>query len=137
MPDARVFGIVTGAEANAQVVWLEKTIPVTPELLAKTGDVEPQRIFRIVVKCQENACVHFDGSRCQLAQRIVDHLKPTVEELPLCSIRPTCRWFAEHKRVACFRCPQISTHTYDPPAVFKTTAGGSMKYESSSPMTQS
>ena len=109
-----MFGIVTGTEEEPSVTWLDRPVPVTPDLLAKTGDVEPQRVFRITATCQESDCVHFDGSRCKLARRIVDMLPPVAESLPPCSLRATCRWFTQEGRAACLRCPQVITHTYEP-----------------------
>ena len=114
MPGARVFGIVTGTEAAPEVTWLEKPVPVTPELLAKTGTVEPQRVFRIAVTCQENRCLHFDGTNCRLARRVATMMAPVDTGLPPCQLRSTCRWFGQEGRAACLRCPQVITHNYDP-----------------------
>lgn len=122
MPGARLFALVTGTEAEPNVAWLEQTVPVTPELLAKTGDVEPQRIFRIAVTCQESRCVHFDGADCKLAHRIVDLLPAAAETLPRCAIRASCRWFKQEGSAACRRCPLVATHTYDPPAAIVQAA---------------
>lgn len=122
LPDARLFGVVTGTEEAPNVAWLERTVPVTPELLAKTGDVEPQRLFRIAVTCQESRCVHFDGANCRLAQRIVAQLPEAVEGLPRCAIRGSCRWFAQEGRAACLRCALVATHAYDPPEMLRRAA---------------
>lgn len=122
MPEARVFGIVTGSEAAPEVAWLENVVPVTPELLRKTGGIEPQRILRVAVKCQEAQCVHFDGTNCRLAERVIAHLPAVADGLHPCPIRTTCRWFAQEGRAACSRCPQVVTHTYDPPANILRTA---------------
>ena len=115
MPGAVVFGVVTGNESQPDVAWLEAVIPATPELLAKTGNIEPQRVFRIAVTCQESRCVHFDGTQCKLAHRIVEFLPVAASSLPRCAIRATCRWFFQEGRAACLRCPQVVTHTYNPP----------------------
>lgn len=115
MPGARVFGVVTGTDQAPSVAWLERPVPVTAELMAKTGAVEPQRIFRITAACQESKCTHFDGSRCKLVQRIVNLLPPVSETLPPCSLRASCRWFTQEGRAACLRCPQVVTHSYEPP----------------------
>jgi hypothetical protein len=53
--------------------------------------------------------VHFDGARCQLAARIVEMLPEVTESLPPCTIQPTCRWYRQEGRAACFRCPQVVT----------------------------
>jgi hypothetical protein len=113
MPGARLFGIATGTEDDPQIAYLEKTIPITPELLAKTGEVEPQRIFRIAVACQESRCVQWNGTACTLAQRIVEHLPADATALPPCQIRSSCQWFRQEGRQACIRCPLITTHLYD------------------------
>ena len=39
----------------------------------------------------------------------MDGLDPVVDALPSCSIRNTCRWFADQERAACVRCPQVVT----------------------------
>jgi hypothetical protein len=36
-------------------------------------------------------------------------LDPVVSGLPDCAIRPTCRWFREHGKAICLRCPQVVT----------------------------
>lgn len=114
LPNARVFAIATGTEEKPELAWLEHSVPVTPELLAKTGAVEPQRIFRIAVACQESRCVHFDGTNCKLAQRVVGILPEFGGPLPRCSVRSSCRWFSQEGRAACQRCPFILTHNYEP-----------------------
>jgi hypothetical protein len=122
MPGAQLFGIVGGTEVEPRVEWLEKTVPVTPELLAKAAPVEPQRIFRVAVACQESRCVHFDGTDCKLAQRIVNLVPAATDRLPPCAIRASCRWFGQEGRAACLRCPVIVTHSYDPTAAIAQAA---------------
>lgn len=114
MDGAHVFGIVVGGGTGTEVAWLEEPIPVTPELLAKTGDVDPQQVFRMSAPCQESACRHFDGAECQLATRIVQILPTVAQALPPCHLRVSCRWYVQEGAPACFRCPQVITHTYEP-----------------------
>ncbi len=113
-PDAQVFGIVNAQPGDVKVAWLETPIPLTAELLAMTGDVDPQRVFRITSSCQESSCTHFDGHDCQLATRIVQILPAVVDALPPCQLRANCRWYVQEGKPACFRCPQIITHHYEP-----------------------
>lgn len=113
MEGARVFGIVVSQPPTPEVAWLEEPIPVTPELLAKTGDVEPQQLFRVTAPCQESRCTHFDGSHCQLAVRIVQILPAVTDSLPPCQLRINCRWFVQEGKPACLRCPQVVTHNYE------------------------
>lgn len=114
LPDAKVFGIVNAERGGIKVAWLEKPISLTPDLLAMTGDVDPQRVFRIASECQESRCTHFDGKDCNLATRIVQILPAVVDALPPCQLRASCRWYVQEGKPACFRCPQIITHQYEP-----------------------
>lgn len=114
MEGAQVFGVMVAPEPHPEVAWLEEPIPVTPELLAKTGDVEPQMIFRITAACVESSCMHFDGHDCQLAKRIVHILPAVTGALPPCRLRASCRWYVQEGKEACFRCPQVQTYNYEP-----------------------
>lgn len=105
--------MVIASEPAPEVAWLEEPLPVTAELLAKTGEVEPQRVFRFTAPCQESRCTHFDGSHCQLAVRIVQILPAVTDALPPCRLRASCRWFVQEGKSACFRCPQVVTHNYE------------------------
>lgn len=122
MPNARLFAVVTGTEENPGLRWLEQAVAVTPELLEMSAPVEPQRIFRIAVTCQESRCVHFDGQDCTLAQRIVDLVPPSADHLPRCAIRSACRWFNQEGSAACRRCPLVITHSYEPSAALREAA---------------
>ena len=110
MTDAKVFGVQTGnPEDGLRVGYLTEAQPVTPGILAASGDVLPTQVLRVAAPCMGSGCKHFDGSRCQLAARVASMLDPVVSGLPPCAIRPTCRWFRQEGRAACIRCPQIVT----------------------------
>ena len=109
MLDARVFGIIGGTPEAPRVAYLKENAVVDPVVFGKLKGVEPTHVFRFAARCEEHRCAHFNGSRCTLAQRIVEKLKPVVDLLPPCLIRPTCRWFAEVGSEACLRCPQVVT----------------------------
>jgi len=122
MDGARAFGVVDGAPDARRVTWIEKPVPVTPELLAMSAPVPPTRVMRFSAPCQESACSHFDGHDCRLASRIVAMLDPVVAALPPCSIRADCRWWRQEGREACSRYPQIITETVDPPDIYERAA---------------
>jgi len=107
MSDARVFGLVLGTPEMAQTAYLDQVRPATPEMLALSGPVQPNEIFRIAAPCAGHGCRHFDGSDCQLAQRVVQILPAVADNLPPCRIRAECRWWKQEGRAACVRCPQI------------------------------
>jgi hypothetical protein len=110
MAEARVFGVQTGnPEDGFRVGYLTDAHPVTPDILAASGNVLPTQVLRVAAPCMGSGCKHFDGSQCQLAARVASMLDPVVSRLPPCAIRPTCRWFRQEGRAACLRCPQIVT----------------------------
>lgn len=110
MTDATVFGVQTGSQDDGyRVGYLPDAQPVTPDILAATGEALPTQVLRVASPCMGNGCKHFDGSGCQLAARVASMLDPVVSKLPRCAIRPTCRWFHQEGPAACLRCPQVVT----------------------------
>jgi hypothetical protein len=111
---ARVFGVVGGRADAPRVGYLTATQPVTPELLALAGPVEPTEVFRIAAPCAGSACSHFSDGNCQLATKIVQLVPEIVglERLPACRIRRHCRWWAQEGGAACRRCPLVVTETF-------------------------
>jgi hypothetical protein len=124
MKDARILGVIGGTAETPELAYLNEHLPVTQELLASAAPAKPLQIFRIAAQCEEKACCHFDGSRCNLATRIVQILPAVVEGLPACLIRQTCRWYQQEGRAACLRCPQVITETYEPGEDYKRAALG-------------
>lgn len=116
-PDMRgavVIGVRESTDTACQIAYLEKAVPVSGDLLARSGSVDPTEVLRLAAPCDEMACRHFDGSNCRLATRIVQILPAVVDTLPRCTIRATCRWYRQEGRPACLRCPQIVTRVDNP-----------------------
>jgi hypothetical protein len=109
MRDALVLGVVGGDAQAPRLGYLNEKLPVTDDLLARTGAIKPTEVFRFAARCEERVCRHFDGTQCRLASRIVELLPPVTDALPPCLIRKTCRWFGQEGRAACLRCPQVVT----------------------------
>lgn len=107
-PEARLIGVASGSAA-APGIGYTGPLPVTPDLLALAGPVEPTEVFRFAATCQEHACHHFDGARCGLVRKVVAHLGEVSDALPRCGIRADCRWWREAGAAACRRCPQVVT----------------------------
>ena len=110
MADAQVFGVINGTPLEPRVSYLKKEAIVDLSQLPNMAPLLPGHVFRIAARCEQSRCIHFSGERCGLAQRIVDQLPEVVENLPMCQIRPTCRWYLEQGRHACLRCPQVVTY---------------------------
>jgi hypothetical protein len=109
MEDVRVLGVVQRKSDQRQVAYVDEAVRVTAELLHALDGVEPTQVLRFSAKCEVAKCMHFDGSRCQLATRVVRLLPEVVDKLPACTIRPTCRWYLQEGPAACVRCPQVVT----------------------------
>src|ERR1700753_1460760 len=91
--NARAIGVVGGTAYQPRVTPLELSVPVTAELLALAQPISPTEVFRFAATCQTEACPHFKGGSCFLAEKVVQLLPRVAERLPFCTIRPSCRWF--------------------------------------------
>lgn len=111
---AVLLGVRQPSDSGTQIAYVDRILPVTDALLAKTGSIEPTEVLRFAAPCQERKCQHFNGTDCRLITRIVQILPAVVDSLPPCTIRATCRWFGQEGRSACVRCPQIVSRVLDP-----------------------
>jgi hypothetical protein len=112
MPGTSAFGVIQGSVEQPRVAFLDQTVPVTSELLALSGPVEPTEVFRFAAPCAGKACHHFDGQDCRLATRIVQRLPTVVIDPPACAIRDACRWWLQEGVEACLRCPLVVTESF-------------------------
>lgn len=111
--DSKVFGIVGGTPEKPQVSYLGKGVEVPTDRLALPPGVVATRIFRFAGGCVAGGCAQFSNGQCQLGNKVQRFLDPVVDQLPACTIRATCRWFAENGRDICFKCPQVVTTVYE------------------------
>jgi hypothetical protein len=111
--DGVVIGLVTGTPDERRIGYLREPQPVTDSILALAGPADPAQVFRMAAPCMGDGCKHFAGGDCSLVKRVVSMLEPVVSGLPPCAIRPTCRWFRQEGRIACVRCPQVVTNSYE------------------------
>lgn len=114
MEDAVVLGIVeTGEDGSRRVAYVEKPVPLTPELAAIAAPASAGRVLRLAATCAEGKCAHFDGHDCSLVKRVSAMLPEAGEKPPPCHLRRACRWFAQEGVAACRRCEAIVTE-FDP-----------------------
>ena len=118
MAGSVAFGVVVGTVEEPRMLHLERPLPVTDELLALSGPVQPTEVFRFAAPCAGHACQHFDGQDCRLVTRIVQILPSVTSDLPPCTIRSTCRWWQQEGKQACFHCPQIVTESQSASAAY-------------------
>jgi hypothetical protein len=122
MQDSVLFGVVSGEVDKPRVAYLNTPQPVTEDLLELAKPVLPTEVFRFAAPCVKGACHHFDGEKCQLVVRTVQILFEAVDILPPCSIRSTCRWWAQEGKDACLRCPMVVTQVHSPSDVIVQVA---------------
>jgi hypothetical protein len=112
-PNSVVLGVIREVDGEPFLHHLAEPAPVTPDILRLASGVSVYDVFRFAAPCAENACQHFDGSHCRLAQKIADVMAP-ASALPPCRIRPDCRWFLQEGKRACHRCPLILSESANP-----------------------
>lgn len=113
MDNCQVIGVVRHDDPKPIVLYLERPLPATDDVLRLTHPLKPTEVFRLSATCAEHGCPHYDGTNCALATRVVGLLPPAVDSLPRCLIRKECRWYTQEGGAACLRCPEITTLTYD------------------------
>lgn len=118
MPGAVIFGVVGGTVDEPRVRHLAQPLPVTGELLALVEPASPLAVYRTAAPCAESACSHFAAGQCRLVSRVVSELPEATPALPVCRLRPTCKWWQQEGREACLRCPIIVTATALPSDAF-------------------
>jgi hypothetical protein len=111
-PGSALLGVVMGPR---QVAYLNPGIPATQEMIDSlvSSGIPIENRVRFSGPCMEHRCVQWAGKpgagRCGLIDHALEALSITEDAttLPHCSIRATCRWFAQHKRKACAACPEV------------------------------
>lgn len=67
----------------------------------------PVEHFRYCGPCRTHGCAHWTGASCRLAESVSRVRIPIRTEVPDCSIRASCRWYAENGFTACSGCGWI------------------------------
>ena len=122
-PEAKIFGVVSGTSEAPRVAYLDETIAMSPEWVQRTAPVDAGEVLRITAPCAAERCQHFSKDHCQLVNRTLHYMEPVVDRPPVCAIRNACRWWNEHGKQACVRCPQVVTLMFprDPTVILAAT----------------
>ncbi len=113
---ANLLGIVN---ADGTVGYLCQIITVGKEFVQQASKLgPPEKRFRFAERCIEKGCHQWTGNACgviaELVGTTVGESPFGAKELPACSIRAHCRWFAQHGREACLVCPLVVTNNESP-----------------------
>ncbi len=112
MEGAAVFAIIQGTATEPRAAYLDRLVPLTPEIAAHAAPFGPTEVFRLSAPCAAHRCLHFGDGRCSLASRLVRLAPPVVTSPPPCALRPNCMWWPQEGVEACLRCPQVVTLMY-------------------------
>lgn len=111
--DARVIGVVLGSVEEPEIAYTKKGVAVSEEMLKAVGPADPTRVFRFAGKCVNGGCAQFRNGACRLGADVLAGIPAVTDRLPACTIRATCRWFAENGPDVCRRCARVVTTVFD------------------------
>ncbi len=110
-PGALLLGVV---QRDKKVAMLPTPMKVTEDFVEKAvraGD--PEKRLRFAGQCAKGGCSQWTGSRCGVIDKALNYMKEVTDNasLPLCAIRPQCRWYSQSGADACKVCPYVITDT--------------------------
>ncbi len=107
-PGATLLGMV---RSDATVGHLPQTYIVDEDFVqAANADGLAETRFRFASACVKGNCRQWNGTGCGVVARAADELALRHSPvMPKCSIRPSCRWFAEKADAACRICHFVVT----------------------------
>lgn len=110
-PGATLLGVV-GPQGSVAYLTPPLTIDDDFVAIARRGR-SPEKRFRFAAPCVEERCAQWTGSRCGVIDAVLAADVPGADDetrgLPRCSIRSSCRWFAQSGADACGVCPRVIT----------------------------
>ncbi|QYJ07548.1 hypothetical protein [Qipengyuania flava] len=115
--EAKLLGVVLDEGGEARVSYLEKAADVPEDFDAEALGVDPGHALRFSAPCHNKGCGQWKDGGCGLGKEILKRLSPVVDVAPACTLRSTCRWFAENGVASCLRCPQVTTRRHKSEAV--------------------
>jgi hypothetical protein len=79
----------------------------------RNGAVSPEKRFRFSSACAQKGCGQWSNGRCGVIEEVLETPFPASlpRDLPECSIRTQCRWFAQRGAEACSVCRYVITDT--------------------------
>ncbi len=107
-PGAKLHGFVG---PDGRIIRLVKPVEVDQEFVDEANKcASPTRRFRFSSACV-SGCGFWNGSGCNLAAKAMQLAidQDVAGRLPRCSIRKTCRWYAQEGGTVCQTCSHVVT----------------------------
>lgn len=101
-----------GIRQDGMISILPQVLDIDENFIAGANEGTPaEQRFRFANKCVEGGCKQWTGSRCGVIDKMIGYMNIVADtnELPVCSIRPQCRWFLQLGAEACKICPYVIT----------------------------
>jgi hypothetical protein len=89
-------------------VFLDEPFSVTPGALSEDLAISVQLRLRVAGPCIREACVSWTERGCRWGRAVASIGGDRTDAMVSCSIRPSCRWFAENGETACRVCPSLA-----------------------------
>ena len=110
LPGAGLLGV---RQPDGRIALLPEVLPVDDDFIsiAQQDPVPLEQRFRFTNSCLENGCKQWNKNGCGIVHRVVKYIDQvnSIDELPSCGIRSTCRWFSQEGANACKVCTYIVT----------------------------
>lgn len=99
---------------DGAVGYLQPSLTVDSDFLERAARGRPaEERFRFSSPCIEGRCGYWTGTSCGVIEQVLARQDaqelPVAAALPHCSIRRSCRWFAQSGPRACSACPYVIT----------------------------
>ncbi|MGI8800656.1 MAG: hypothetical protein ACR2KV_00555 [Solirubrobacteraceae bacterium] len=112
---ALLLGVVA---ADGRLAYIQPPTRIDAEFAERArAEGRPEARYRFSLPCVEAGCSQWTGSGCGLVEHIFEQRAaaapqaqappPAPAKLPACSIRRTCRWYAQRGGAACAVCPTV------------------------------
>ena len=111
-PGATLLGVLG---SDGRIRHLRTAMTVDEDFVAQARAVgPPEARFRFAAPCAQGGCRQWTGSACGVVEKVLAHLQAVAPELPRadvppCTIRATCRWYAQRGTAACKACDLVVT----------------------------
>ena len=109
-------GLLGMMEADGRIANLRTLMQVDETFLqAARAAGKPEARMRFSGRCQTSGCAQWTGHSCGVIERVMQRVSdlglPSPQSLQPCTIRGTCRWYAQAGAEACAACALVITET--------------------------